>query len=168
MHIIPCIILECLKHMCPPHTHAAHTCLCILFSSLPHFISHMLLDLQHDACFSCVLPLPHLFKLFSMLTTPFLLPIFLHSYRTLFFLSFTASHLLQPSCSSFYQQSFIMPFIVQSMLFSLFISLFTFILPIVLLSLLFMLAVPFLLFIQSMLLPLLIAILYCSSFGLCQ
>ena len=49
------------------------------------------------------------------------------------FLGFTASHLLQPSCSSFCQQSFIMPFIVNpSMLFSLFISLFTFILPIAL------------------------------------
>ena len=39
------------------------------------------------------------------------------------FLGFTASHLLQPSCSSFCQQSFIMLFIVNpSMLFSLFIS----------------------------------------------
>ena len=49
------------------------------------------------------------------------------------FLGFTASHLLQLSCSSFCQQLLIMPFIVNpSMLFSLFISLFTFILPIAL------------------------------------
>ena len=55
------------------------------FSSLLYFINDMLLELQHDACCSCVLPLPYLFNLFSMLTTPFLLPIFLHSYSTLHF-----------------------------------------------------------------------------------
>ena len=117
--------------------------------------------LVYSSCSAC--SLPHFCCPFSYTLTELCV-----------FLGFTTSHLLQPSCSSFCQQSFIMPFVVNlSMLFSLFISLFTFIfhlfLPIVLLSLLFMLAIPFLLFIQSMLLVLLlIAILYCSSFGLCQ
>ena len=72
-----------------PYVPTLHACCSHLFvhffSSLLHFISHMLLELQQDACCSCVLPLSRLFKLFSMLTTSFLLPIFLHSYRTLRF-----------------------------------------------------------------------------------
>ena len=146
----------------------------VFFSSLLYFIHHMLPELQHDAYCSCVLPLPRLFKLFSMLTTPFLVPVSYTLTALCIFLGFNASHLLQPSCSSVCQQSFIMPFIVHpSVLFSLPISLFTFIFHlhwcIVLLSLLFMLAITFLLFMLSMLLVLLlIAILYCSSFGLCQ
>ena len=76
--------------------------------------------LVYSNCSAC--SLPHFYCPFSYTLT-----------ELCFFLSFTASHLLQPSCSSFCQQSFIMPFVVNpSMLFSLFISLFTFILPIAL------------------------------------
>ena len=88
------------------------------FSSLLYFISHMLLELQHDACCSCVLPLSLLFKLFSMLTTPFCCPFSYTLTECCVFPSFTASHLLQPSCSSFCQQSFIIPFIVIHLCFS--------------------------------------------------
>ena len=133
MHIIPGIILQCLKHICPPHTHAAHTHLCIFFHPFP--ISLVI------CCWTCnmmhVFPVSYPFLVYSNWSTcslPHFYCTFSYTLTELcFFLSFTASHLLQPSCSSSCQQSFIMPFIVNpSMIFSLFISLFTFILPIAL------------------------------------
>ena len=132
MHIIPCIILQCLKHMCPPHTHAAHTCLCIF---------HPFPILLVICCWTCnmmhVFPVSYPFLVYSNCSAcslhHFYCPFSYTLTELCFFLSFTASHLLQPSCSSFCQQSFIMPFIVNpSMLFSLFISIFTFILPVAL------------------------------------
>ena len=174
IYITRCIILQCLQHMCQPHTHAAHTCLYSFFH--PFSISLTIF------CWNCnvmhVVPVSYPFLVYSTCSTRslphFCSPLSYILTALCIFLGFTASDLLQPSCSQVCQQSFIMPFIVHpSTLFSLSISLFTFIfhlcLPIVLLSLLLMLAVPFLLFMLSMLfILLLIAILYCSSFGLCQ
>ena len=145
--------------MCPPFTYAAHTHLCI-FSFLLHFINHMLLELEHIACCSFVLPLPRLFKLFSMLTTPFLLPIFLHSYRTLRFPG--------PHC-------FIFVAVIHYSFHSSSICAFLIVHPPITHSssicvcLLFCCHFIFCSSMQSMLLVLLlIAILYCSSFGLCK
>ena len=139
--------MQCLQHMCPPYTHAGHTCLCI-FSSFLYFINHMLLELQHDACCSCVLPLPRLFKFYSACSLPHFCCPFSYTLTELLCLPGPpASYLLQPSWLSFCQQAFI---VHPSVLFSLSISLFTLIFhlcfPTVLLSLLFMLAIPFLLF----------------------
>ena len=100
-----------------PHPFSISLVICCWNCSMMHVFPVSYPFLVYSNCSAC--SLPHFCCPFSYTLTELCI-----------FLGFIASHLLQPSCPPFCQQSFIMPFIVNpSMLFSLFIFLFTFILP---------------------------------------